>query len=626
MILTPLLLALAFIIACGGEAATSTPEVQGEAPTPTLFIEVVKQPSATPHTAGRAGDTPVPTPAGDTPVPTPAGDTPVPTPAGDTPVPTPTEAPPPAMMQVKTGGIIPMQMYAAPHSRPMPEVTSPGMMVLGPLYNQLVEYNPETANTDDIRCDLCTSWDVSEDGLTWVYELHPDAKWSDGTPVTAEDVIFTIDSIVDPDQFGDLWEGHKGRSRSGLFIPYHESSRAVDEHTVEVTLKYAAGSWHPALALETVKILPKHVVMQGKLQGYGDPDDLVTSGPFRHVAFTKDVSVEQTKNEDYFKEGRPYIDGIKHFIITDAGSAVAAYAAEQVLMPNSNADNMGSVETKQFLEDYGDRYNVFFVGPAGGDTVMMNTEKEPFDDPRVRRAIGLALNRQEAISLLSVGDFQLGLPFPPDTWFGRTTEEAEQLPGFRLLNGEKHPEDIAEAKRLLTEAGYPDGFKSEITLRQAGKYVDIGTIVAGQLKEYINVDLEIKLMESAAGIEAWHNGDFIVGIQSRGLVFLDPDAAFVEYKDGGQIGFTWARSYNQTNWARLNEIFALQSRESDPEKRRALIREAEDSLIFEDNAFPTLYYSTATVQIHKKIQGYNPHPSIYAINQKWETLWCDPAC
>jgi peptide/nickel transport system substrate-binding protein len=132
---------------------------------------------------------------------------------------------------------------------------------------------------------------------------------------------------------------------------------------------------------------------EGKLQGLANPEDMVTSGPFRHVEFVKDVSNEYVRNPDYFKEGRPYIDGMIHFINVDVGSIVAAFAAEQVLMTNGNVDNMGSIESKQFLDDHGDRYNVYFVGPAGMYHVMMNTTKKPFDDPRVRRAIILAVNR-----------------------------------------------------------------------------------------------------------------------------------------------------------------------------------------------------------------------------------------
>ena len=351
------------------------------------------------------------------------------------------------------------------------------------------------------------------------------------------------------------------------------------------------------------------------------------SGPFIHVKFTKDVSNETTRNPDYFKEGRPYIDGMIQFIIVDVGSIVAAFAAEQVLMTNGNVDNMGSIESKQFLEDHGDRYNVYFVGPAGAYHVMFNSSKKPFDDPRVRKAINLAINRQDIIEVFSVGDYTLGLPFPPGTWYGRTLEEAEQVPGFRLdANGEKHPDDLAEARRLMTEAGFPDGFKTTITLRRAVLYVDIGTVIAQQLEKFLNIESTIKVVESAAGQALYLAGDFEYSVQGHAMAFSSPDAAFGSTKlSGGLLGSIWARGENTTHWAEIQVLFDQQSRETDVEKRLAIVRKVSD-LWLDDPPMADIYWSTSTFNIHKKIQGWNPHPSLLASSMMHEHIWCDPAC
>ena len=143
-----------------------------------------------------------------------------------------------------------MQAYGPPTtSAPLIQAGFNHMMNISALYNGIMIYDPETADPDDITCDICTSWSVSEDGKTFVYNLHPDATWSDGVPLTADDVVFTLESIVDPDQFDPLWEGHKRRGHSGLIKPYYESSRAIDDKTVEITLMFAAGDWHPVIGL-----------------------------------------------------------------------------------------------------------------------------------------------------------------------------------------------------------------------------------------------------------------------------------------------------------------------------------------------------------------------------------------
>ena len=363
------------------------------------------------------------------------------------------------------------------------------------------------------------------------------------------------------------------------------------------------------------------------MQGLAKPEDMVTSGPFRHVEFIKDVSNEYIRNPDYFKEGRPYIDGMMHFIIIDVGSIIAAFASEQVLMSVGNVDNMGSIESKQFLDDYGDRYNVYFVGPAGAYHLMFNTEKTPFDDPRVRKAINLAVNRQDIIEIFSVGDYTLGLPFPPGTWYGRTLEEAEQVPGFRLdSNGKKHPDDLAEARRLLAEAGFPDGFKTTMTLLRAVLYVDIGTVIAQQLEEYLNIESELRLMEAGAGLQAWGSGDYEYGMQAHSLPYSSPDAGFASTKlTGGALGDIWARGQNTTHWAEIQDIFARQTRERDSEKRKALLRQVSD-LWLDDPPMADIFWGTSTFNIHKKIRGWNPHPSLYASSMMHEHIWCDPAC
>jgi peptide/nickel transport system substrate-binding protein len=212
----------------------------------------------------------------------------------------------------------------------------------------------------------------------------------------------------------------------------------------------------------------------------------------------------------------------------------------------------------------------------------------------------------------------LGLPFPPGTWYGRTLEEAAQIPGFRELDGKKHPADIEAARKLLAEAGYPEGFKTNLMARQVVEFVDVAQIAADQLKRFLNIDANIRLMESAAGQAAYLSGDYEIAVQGSSIDLIDPDGAFGNrYIEGGLIAI-WMRFVNP----KVQEIFFEQAKELDQVKRKALVRKAEDILLYEDNAYPGLYWSMRTYVVDNRVKNFNPNPIIHA-QLKHEHIWLD---
>ena len=269
--------------------------------------------------------------------------------------------------EAKRGGFINMSQYADVRQR-MIHQSSVLNMNMAPLFNNLIEYNPETDDQGDLRCDLCESWELADDGVTYTFHVHPDAEWWDGTPVTAKDIVFSLESMVAPDQFPAI----KGRSTSthcntGL---YYESgnSRAIDEKTAEVVINFPSGGFFPAIANHTCLIIPEHVVVgQGIAQAGSNMDALVGSGPFKFVDYVKEVSVEYTRNDDYFKEGRPYIDGMKHFVMTDSGRVIAAFKTGQILTSNQSIDNLTVAEALQLDEDMDNLTCLLYTSPSPRD-------------------------------------------------------------------------------------------------------------------------------------------------------------------------------------------------------------------------------------------------------------------
>ena len=388
-----------------------------------------------------------------------------------------TPAPKPVVMvSPKYGGYINMLDYAAA-SQSLIHRSQILDKNLAPMFNKLVEFNPETADVGDIRCDLCTSWELANDGMTYTFHLVDNAKWWDEVPVTADDVVFMFESIVAPDQFEILKDRPtSGNIQVGL---YYESgnARAVDDYTVEVATKFPTGSFISSLAVDGAMVQAKHTVIdQGIVQTASDMGTLNGSGPFKFVKHIKDVSIEYEKTPGYFKKGRPYINGMKHFVIIDSGRTIAAFKSGQVLTSNTALTNMTTREAERLDQDM-DNLTVFWGGPTGARHVYMNTTKAPFDNADVRRAVHLALHRQPIIETMSAGRDSIGYLNPPGFWYSRTQEEYDQLPGYRELNGQKHPDDVAEARRLLQEAGHPPNLKVTLSTRNCCAYGDISVMV-----------------------------------------------------------------------------------------------------------------------------------------------------
>jgi peptide/nickel transport system substrate-binding protein len=603
----PVILLLVIAVACGGDAE--------EQATPTAIG---------PQGATAATPTPTPTPLTITGIAAPATPTPTAQPgvsveATPTSVPEPTPTSPPAA-DIIYGGHITMQAYANGSPRQVHEWGYPTTHMTAPLANNLVHYNPASPDPNEVVCDLCTSWEQSDDGKSFIFHIHPQANWWDGMPVTAADIEFNFQSMVDPDQFEIL----TGRVTSSTVQigNYFESARVIDEKTVEINLKFPSGAFLPALAIDTCMMQPKHTVLdEGKLQTFAEPDDYNLSGPFMPEKVQRDVLTEYVKNPNYFKEGKPYIDGMIHFIIVDSGTVIAAYKTGEILMTNGAVTNLTAKQAVQLGQDLAGKYKVHFVGPEGSTGVIINTRQKPFDDPKVRRAVQLALHRQPVIDTLSGGVNVLGSPLPPNMWFSLSLDEVEQIPGLRELDGEKHPDDIVAARALLAEAGVAEGVSVTLSARNCCEYPDIAAIVAEQLRQNLGWDITIQTMESAAGYQAYDRGEFQFMVQSVGMMFADPDPAIINHVQAGNTVPRW------TQWKsdELEDLYLRQQVELDPEKRRALALEMQDYLLNVDSAMKELYWTMRHWIVSDSIQNFYPAAPSNGHKQH-EVIWCDPSC
>lgn len=602
LIFAPLILLLLFAVACGGTAATSDTPVPGDQGTAREApVEVAKE---------------VPTVAAPTSAPaaikeeTSAGIQ-----SGAA------EAQARAIPEGKHGGFINMVQYADVRQRLIHQ-SSVLNMNMAPLFNNLVEYNPETAEPGDIRCDLCTSWELAEDGVTYTFHLSPEATWSDGTPVTAADVVFSLESMVNPDQFPAL-EGRSTSTHCNTALYFDSgNSRAIDPKTVEVVINFSAGGFFPAIANHTCVLIAEHVVVgQGIAQGGKDLDALVTSGPFRFVSYEKEVSVEYERNPDYFKEGLPYIDGMKHFVMADSGRVIAAFKAGQVLTSNQSLDNLSPREAI-LLDEEMDNLTMHWAGPISMLYLLMNTSKAPFDQPEVRRAAQLVLDRDAVIETISGGVYKRGYPLPQGFWYSYDDATYEDWPGYRTgTDGGKHPDDIAEARSLLTRVGMEGPFSITLHARNCCDYPDAAVVIKQQLEEGLGWDITLQVMESGAGFDAYWAGDYQFAVQGGSIFMNDPDAIFARDIRGTTPQWTGGGRGKYYAPPGLEELFDQQVREPDQERRKELVLEMgriRDAAA----ANPYIYWQDRHQGVEHRIQNFN----FTYQGMRWEHVWCDPAC
>ena len=514
----------------------------------------------------------------------------------------------------KHGGVIAMHSYSFPPPNWHPHCTNTVQVIsYSGIYNQLVEYNPETEDPADIRGDLATSWELSKDGKAYTFHLNPNAKWHDGKPVTADDVVYSLDSMVDADAKPPRVVTLPAVS------PYYAkgTARAIDAHTVEVPLKIPnAPDFIPTLALDFCKIIAKH-------WGESDIDhqkweNAMGSGPFVPGKFVKDVSIALNKNKEYWKPERPYIDGMVHYTIKDKGTAIAAYKTGRVLTSNWAVNNLSSKELEQLQKEAGDKLRIEYIKNSGVFFFYMNTSVAPFDNPKVRQAVNLAIDRQPLLETFGVpGKDSLGPPLGVGMWFSRSAEEIAKLPGWRQLNGKKHPDDIAKAKALLAEAGHPDGFKADMMIRQVVQYPDQAPIYKEQLKQ-IGIDLDIKLVDSATGFQRYLKGDWVCAAQGSANFQAQPDALL------GRMWMptgTWARYARSVPPKWWQEAYVQQAGENDRAKRIAILRKMEDFLIFEDPGGSAMsYWGSQGWIFNKRVEGIHASASQWG-GFKHETDW-----
>jgi len=479
------------------------------------------------------------------------------------------------------------------------ETTFAMLHPVAPHYSTLLRFDPQ--NYPKIVGDVAESWQVSKDRLIYTFKIRQGIQFHDGSVMTANDVKATFDKIIFPPE-GVV----SARQATYAVVDKVESS---DAQTVVFRLKHPSASFLANLASPWNFIYKAEILAK-------DPrwfeKNIMGSGPFTFVEYVAGSHWVGKKNPNYFMKGRPYLDGYKAIIIRDTAPRVAAVRSGQALI---EFRGFNPAARDDIVKTAGDQV-VVQEGPwVCNLTVTINNEKKPFDDVRVRRALTLAIDRwgaSKALSQISVMKYVGGL-FRPGSEFAIPESELVKLAGF----GKNIEASRREARRLLKEAGVPEGFSFTLKNRNVREPYEVtGVYVIDQWRQ-IGLNVNHVQQEEGAYFNDFRQGNFDAGIDFSCDFMDDPDLQLFKFVSSDKSPVNYARYKDSV----LDDLYDKQSRATDPKERLKLLRQFERRVIDEKAyQFPPTLWWQRIVPHWTKVKGWKITPSHY-VNQDLRDVW-----
>ncbi len=503
----------------------------------------------------------------------------------------------------KRGGILKIQHMDMPPSPSIHEEATVSTAVpFMALFNNLVMFDQNVArNTfQSIVPDLATSWSWNTDGTKLAFKLRQDVRWHDGKSFTAKDVRCTFEMLL------ETAEDKLRRNPRSAWYGNVEKVTADGDLEVTFHLKNRQPSLLALLAAGYTPIYPCHVptaTMRRKPIG---------TGPFKFVEMKTNESIKLTRNPDYWKPDRPYLDGIEYTIITNRSSRMLSFSSGQfdmtfptdVTVPLLANIRKDAPQAQCTMRQTGVNTNL-----------IVNRDMPPFDNAKIRRAMALTLDRQAFIDILSEGQGKMGgtMVPPPEGVWGMPPEMLKAIVGYGDV--EKNRE---QGRELMKQAGYgPDKrLKIKVSTRNIATFRDPAVILIDQLR-HIWIEGELEIIDTAVYYNRVFKKDYTVALNLTGGAVDDPDQNLFENYACGSL-----RNYNNYCDPEMTKLFEAQSRETDPEKRQQMVWEI-DRKLQEDIARPIIMHNVAAGCWHPQVKGVTIHVNSIYNGWRFEDVWLD---
>ena len=468
---------------------------------------------------------------------------------------------------------------------------------VSPFFSYLVKF--DSAQGNKIVGDLAKEWTITPDGLVYTFKLYDGVTFHDGSALTSADVKASFDRIIDPP------EGVVSLRRQ-LFKTV-TAVEAPDASTIVFKLSEPMASFMVNLGspfnciFSAAKLKENPKFPEANILG---------SGAYQFVEYVRGSHILAKRHDGYFRKGLPYLDGYKaYFVKTNA-------VVPGMIGGQFDAEFRGRTpsERTQLLAAGADRWTTHEGSWSTLNIVIFNTQKKPFDDVRVRRALSLALDRwkgSEALSKITIVK-GVGGYLRPGYDYALPESEIETFPGFwRDIEKSR-----VEAKRLLKEAG-----AENLTIRLhnrslAEPYTPIGVFLIDQWRQ-IGVKVEHSQVDTAPYFGNLVDGKFDVAYYPATEPVDDPSAQHAYYLTNAKSSLSYSRHTN----AKVDELWDLQSRTLDPVKRKVTVQELERLLLNEAYVIPINWWERIIV-LNKKVKGWNMSSSHFS-GQDLIGVWLD---
>ena len=468
--------------------------------------------------------------------------------------------------------------------------------LVSPIYSLLLRFDP--ADMDRFQPDLATSWDVSQDGLTYTFHLRSGVKFHDGSPFSAADVQASFDRIrLAP---GGIVSQHKAA------FDAVDSVEAADPTTVVFHLK------HPDAGLLANIASPWSCIYSAaklKEDQHFPERHLLGTGPFQAGENVAGSYFTGKRFDGYFMPGRPYLDGYRAEFVSGAaminGLAGGRLMAQFRGISPADRDRIRSSRGDQvkFLES--DGWVLLFQ-------ITFNTRRPPFNDVRVRRALSLAVDRwgsSAGISRVSflgpVSDYE-----PAGSIWALPKDTLVKYPGF----GTDITASRKEAQRLLAEAGVPNLKFRLLNRSQLIPYNEFGVFLIDQWRR-IGLNVQQDMVETGPWQNARNSGDYDVMVEAMSEHSADPSVLLVHFLSADRSPINYSGSIDRT----VDDLFEQQQRALDPAKRREIVHALTEHML-EESVFAPVFWSKRIIPLASNVHGWDITPSHF-VGQDLRDVW-----